>query len=244
MDMSLRKRARAAVRAVVLRSVSEDLVARTLPGRPDVVLAAGVHRVTGVEFGGDNFIGRRAGLVAPVSIGRYTAIGSDCELQGPVTIGRYGSIGAGFGAYGDDHPMSYLTSYTSRHLFDGELKANNDVRPVTVGHGVWAGRNVIVLRGVTIGNGAVLGAGSVISSDVAPYSIVTGVPARHRRFRFDQEIIDRIEALAWWERSPEELEAIKPLFFVDFDEGPDDAKRRLEEAKRVLDGARGGATRL
>lgn len=54
---------------------------------------------------------------------------------------------------------------------------------VTLGNDVWLGARAIVLPGVTIGDGAVVAAGAVVTRDVAPMSIVAGVPARFIRFR-------------------------------------------------------------
>ena len=54
---------------------------------------------------------------------------------------------------------------------------------------VWIGSGAIVLSGVTIGRGAVIAAGSVVSANVAPYSIVTGYPARKVGRRFTEEQI-------------------------------------------------------
>jgi acetyltransferase-like isoleucine patch superfamily enzyme len=51
-------------------------------------------------------------------------------------------------------------------------------RPVTLGNDVWIGANACVLRGVTIGEGGVVGAGAVVTSDVAPFTVVAGNPAR------------------------------------------------------------------
>ena len=59
--------------------------------------------------------------------------------------------------------------------------------PIVIGNDVWIAREVIVLSGVTIGDGAVVGAGAVVTSDVAPYEIVGGIPARHLKWRFDEE---------------------------------------------------------
>ena len=54
----------------------------------------------------------------------------------------------------------------------------DEVKPITVGDNVWIGRNVLVFPGATIGEGSVISAGSVVMSDVAPYTVVAGNPAR------------------------------------------------------------------
>jgi len=72
---------------------------------------------------------------------------------------------------------------------------------------VWMGHGAIVLPGVQIGNGAVVAAGAVVTRDVEPYIIVAGVPAKAIKRRFDREIAERLQALAWWDWSHEKLEA-------------------------------------
>ena len=69
-------------------------------------------------------------------------------------------------------------------------------KDVVIGEDVWLGANSTILVGVTIGRGAIVGAGSVIRSDVPPYSIVTGNPAKVVGFRFTPSItIQHEEAL-------------------------------------------------
>ena len=70
--------------------------------------------------------------------------------------------------------------------------------PSTIGNDVWIGHGATVLPGVKVGDGAVIGAGAVVSRDVAPYTIVGGVPARLIRQRFP-EMSRHAWALAWWD---------------------------------------------
>ena len=58
-----------------------------------------------------------------------------------------------------------------------------------IGHDVWIGSGVVVLRGVRIGNGAVIAAGSVVTRDVDAYTVVGGVPARYIKMRFADSVL-------------------------------------------------------
>jgi len=59
--------------------------------------------------------------------------------------------------------------------------------PVKISNKAWIGVRAIVLKGVTIGEGAVVGAGSIVTSDVPPWTIVAGNPARIIRPLTDEE---------------------------------------------------------
>ena len=78
-------------------------------------------------------------------------------------------------------------------------------RSVEGGADVWIGNNVSLMSGIRIGTGAVIATGAVVVSDVAPYAIVGGVPAREIRKRFDDEQIAYLLASRWWERPFDEL---------------------------------------
>lgn len=59
----------------------------------------------------------------------------------------------------------------------------SDAAPIAIGHDVWIGMGAIILPGITVGNGAIISAGAVVTSDVAPGAIVSGVPARIMKSR-------------------------------------------------------------
>ena len=77
--------------------------------------------------------------------------------------------------------------------------------PIAIGHDVWIGLRATILSGVTIGTGAVIGASSVVVNDVPPYAIAAGNPARIVKYRFEQEIIERLLTTRWWELDRKEL---------------------------------------
>ena len=81
----------------------------------------------------------------------------------------------------------------------GELPYKGDT---IIGNDVWIGYDVLIMPGVTIGDGAILAARSVVTADVPPYTVVGGNPAQIVRRRFDADIVRRLQAVAWWARSP------------------------------------------
>jgi virginiamycin A acetyltransferase len=96
-----------------------------------------------------------------------------------------------------------------------------------VGNDVWIGQNATILPGIRIGNGVIIGAGSVVGSDVEPYTIAAGNPAKPVRKRFDDELIALLEAFQWWDKPIEEIQSLIPLL------SNGDLERVREALKRV-----------
>ncbi len=129
----------------------------------------------------------------------------------PVRIGRYCSINETVqvipgGIHATDRVTTFLFGQAGRDGIPGlsgiEFKDEEDASasngPIVIGNDVWMAREVIVLSGVTVGDGAVVAAGAVVTSDVAPYEIVGGVPAHHLKWRFDSETRSGLCEVAWW----------------------------------------------
>ena len=139
-----------------------------------------------------------------------------------LSIGKFCSIacGAKFLFNSANHTMRSLSSYPFPLFFEEwELEktrvseAWDNKGDIVIGNDVWIGYEAVILAGVTIGDGAVIGARAVVTKDVAPYTVVGGVPARPVKKRFSDGTIQRLLGLRWWdwpeERIRENLEAIQ-----------------------------------
>jgi phosphonate metabolism protein (transferase hexapeptide repeat family) len=129
-------------------------------------------------------------------LGNYSYVMQDCAIW-CATIGKFTNIAAAVRINATNHPTWRATlhhfTYRAGEYFDGaadeeEFFEWRRSQQVTIGHDVWIGHGATILPGVTVGNGAVVGAGAVVSRDIAPYTIVGGVPARLIRERFTPDI--------------------------------------------------------
>jgi|GEM_PF-770777 Acetyltransferase (isoleucine patch superfamily) len=152
-----------------------------------------------------------------VRIGRFTYVGRQAYLN-LVTVGAFSSIGpavlAGLGEHPSDLGSTSPALYSTRGQCGGsfaQAECFPERRPIVIGNDVWLGARVFVRDGLTIGDGAIVAAGAVVTRDVPPYAIVGGTPARIIRFRFPEEIVARLLALAWWSWSDARLREAQPL---------------------------------
>ena len=106
------------------------------------------------------------------------------------------------------YPFSVIKKWEQGQHITGTPKTKGDV---VIGNDVWIGYDAVILSGVTIGDGAVIGARSLVTTDVPPYSIFGGNPARLIRMRFDDATISSLLELKWWDWRDEEIEHMLPL---------------------------------
>lgn len=133
-------------------------------------------------------------------------------------IGKFCQIAAGveFVMNGANHQMNAITTYPF-FIFDGwnegvPEKSNMPLKGDTViGNDVWIGQNVTILPGVHVGDGVIIGLNSTVASDLEPYGIYAGNPAKLIRKRFDDELIDLLLRFRWWDKSIDEINELLPL---------------------------------
>jgi virginiamycin A acetyltransferase len=112
------------------------------------------------------------------------------------------------------HNMSRISSYYISSVVFGESWMRDVISkgPICIGNDVWIGARSVVVSGVTIGDGAVIGAGAVVTSDIPPYAIVAGAPARVLKFRFPEAMRERLLELKWWDWPEDRIRRNRSLF--------------------------------
>lgn len=138
-------------------------------------------------------------------IGDKLIVGKFCQIASDVT----------FIMNGANHQMNAVSTYPFYIMgWEQNAPSHNDLPlkgDTVIGNDVWIGQNSTILPGVHIGDGAIIGLNSVVSKDVEPYSIVVGNPAKFIRKRFDDELIELLKTLKWWDKPVEEIQYLIPL---------------------------------
>lgn len=127
-------------------------------------------------------------------------------------VGSYTSIAGGVRILlGGEHRTDWLTTYPFPAMMSG-LEDIKDYAPskgdVVIGSDCWICADAMILSGVTIGHGAIVAAGAVVTRDVAPFAVVGGNPGKFIRWRFDEEVRQRLLDAAWWDWPMEEVKSV------------------------------------
>jgi len=152
-------------------------------------------------------------------IGSYTYLNRGCKIYGNCVVGNYCSFGRDVHVGLHEHPIDWLSTHPfqySNRQFCGEIDYDNvnrkywkDSKPVKIGSDVWVGTGAKILVGVNIGHGSIIASGSIVTTDIAPYSIVGGVPAKLIKMRFSDIIIRKLLELEWWKLPIVELQEVE-----------------------------------
>lgn len=163
-----------------------------------------------------------------IVVGEFTYI-ADSDFESHVThhypwlgdklvIGKFCQIAAGveFVMNGANHQMNAVSTFPFYTLegWSAETPDSADLPlrgDTVIGNDVWIGQKAVILPGVHIGDGAIIGANSVVGSDIEPYTVVCGNPARLIRRRFDVELTALLLEWKWWDREIAEIDSLIPL---------------------------------
>ena len=181
-----------------------------------------------------------------ILVGDFTYI-ADSDFESHVThhyewngdkliIGKFCQIAAGveFVMNGANHQMNAVSTFPFYTLegWNMEPPKMSDLPlkgDTVIGNDVWIGQNAVILPGVRIGDGAIIGANSIVGSDIEPYTIVVGNPAKPLKKRFDDELIDLLLRFKWWDKSIDEINKLIPLLTCP------ELDKVMEEIKKLVD---------
>ena len=133
-------------------------------------------------------------------------------------IGKFCQIGANveFVMNGANHQMNAVSTYPF-YIFNGWKQDPPSIKDLPIkgdtiiGNDVWIGENVTIMPGVKIGDGVIIGKCSLVTKDIPPYFIVGGNPAKIIKKRFDDEMINLLLELKWWDKSIKEINELIPI---------------------------------
>ncbi|MFH6972904.1 CatB-related O-acetyltransferase [Flavobacterium petrolei] len=159
---------------------------------------------------GDIILGRFVTITGPGTVVK--------SLKEKIYIGSFSSIGQNVCIVDFNHLFERISSSFIHHLifeedFQKDLIAKG---PVVIEEDVWIGSNTVILPGVTVGRGSIIGAGSIITKNIPRYSVAFGNPAVIHSKRFDDNKINYLEELKWWDWDINRIVQNKDLFSVNF----------------------------
>jgi len=151
-------------------------------------------------------------------------------------IGKFCCIAKGveFIMNGANHMMDCLTAYPFELIdeFKGlsrPFDARTNRGDTIIGNDVWIGQNVTILPGIHIGDGAIIGANAVVGKNIPPYALAVGNPIQIKKFRFDEETINLLLQLKWWDKDIEEIKKMIPLLSSDLSKSKIQLKEILKK---------------
>jgi acetyltransferase-like isoleucine patch superfamily enzyme len=152
-------------------------------------------------------------------IGDYTYVAVNSSIFN-TNIGKFCSIGPNFFCGWGIHPTNGISTnpmfYSTKLQNGASLSMSNKIeenKSIKIGNDVFIGANVTILDGIEIGDGAIIGAGAVVSKNIPPYSIAVGSPIQIVKKRFDDDSINKLLKIKWWDWDEENLKKVEENFF-------------------------------
>ena len=164
-----------------------------------------------VQIGGSwggVYLAKGVDIRKDVTIGAYSYCNRGTTIFKGCKIGNYCSIGYNVHIGPPEHPLNFYSTSPNIYRFNNikdlcSWPMDDILNPVIIGNDVWIGSNAVVLQGCMVGDGAVIAAGSIVTHDVAPYTVVGGVPAKVIKERFSPQIKQLLLESHWWDHEKE-----------------------------------------
>ncbi|QSB27961.1 CatB-related O-acetyltransferase [Flavobacterium sp. CLA17] len=191
---------------VINKSINSKYPCRIIESKCNFEIVNEGCKISEARCYGDITLGRFVTITGPGTVVK--------SLKEKIYIGSFSSIGQNVCIVDFNHLFERVTSSFIHHLiFEEDFRTDLIGKgPVIIEEDVWVGSNTVILPGVKIGRGSIIGAGSVVTKDIPRYSVAYGNPAKVRIKRFDDEKIEYLENLKWWEWSIDEIVKNKNLF--------------------------------
>lgn len=192
-------------------------------------------KIVDSEIGSHSIIGDNSNL-RKSKVGDHVEINRNCTLDKSVMgsysyinqntilknaeVGKFCCISWNVCLYGgSSHNYLSPSMYTTYHwkkVFGSTVDTRSSEKSKTIiGNDVWIGNSAIVINGIKVGDGAIIGAGAVVTKDIPPYCVVAGIPAKVIRKRFDDQTIERLLKIKWWNWPKEILSANEQILRID-----------------------------
>ncbi len=168
----------------MMRNAIWQGLARRCGSSLQIASGAGFKHPETFEIGSGVFIGSQAYIQGRFDgrcvIGDHVWIGPMAYFDArDLLVEEYVGWGPGAKLLGSSH--------TAVPLNIPIIRTDLEIKPTCIGAWADIGTNATILPGVRIGKGAIVGAGAVVVSDVEPYAVVAGVPAKFMRWRMDND---------------------------------------------------------
>lgn len=157
------------------------------------------HKGLYCSHGKNNHVSEGTILYEPCSIGSNNYF-APYTLAYNARIGNYCSIGPGCKIGLAEHDITAISTKANINNGGEEMNLFDFNNPSIIENDVWLGANVVVKQGIKVGTGAVIGANSVVISDIPPYAVAVGAPAKVKKYRFDNGKINEILKSKWFEK--------------------------------------------
>lgn len=152
-----------------------------------------------------------------ITLGRHSYIVGNIKNTFPVSnliIGQFTSIASGLTVMlGGGHATNLVMTTNFVNIIPDIFKNLPSPFPLTgltkgdivIENDIWIAQDVTIMSGVHISNGAIIGTASVVAKDIPPYAIVVGNPGKIIKYRFNQDTINRLLKIAWWNWTIEKI---------------------------------------